>query len=144
MAILLLAGDVQLNPGPRLASAGDLLPSLGALDFPPALAMPPSASGGCLLRQGDSCGEWSGLAASSWLGSGAPDVALFSGANARCAVPALDVAAVVVGDLPRVHAALKRSLKSGHSSDRLTFTTLRNKVLRNLRKSKAEFFYQNY
>ncbi len=66
MAILLLAGDVQLNPGPRLASAGDLLPSLGALDFPPALAMPPSASGGvyggCLLRRGDSGGEWSGLA----------------------------------------------------------------------------------
>ncbi len=85
MAILLLAGDVQLNPGPRLASVGDLLPSLGALDFPPALAMPPSASGGvyggCLLRRGDSGGEWSGLAASSWLGSGAPGVALFSGAG---------------------------------------------------------------
>ncbi|CAM4623487.1 unnamed protein product [Leuciscus chuanchicus] len=106
MAILLLAGDIQLNPGPRLASAGDLLPSLGALDFPPALAVPPSASGGvhggCLLRWGDSGGEWSGLAASSWLGNGAPDVALFSGADARCVVPALDVAAAVVGDLPRM------------------------------------------
>ncbi len=34
----------------------------------------------------------------------------------------------------------KVALKSGHSSDRLTFTTLRNKVLRNLRKSKAELF----
>lgn len=40
--------------------------------------------------------------------------------------------------------ALKRALKSGHSSDRLTFTTLRNKVLRNLRKAKADFFYQNH
>lgn len=46
MAILLLAGDIQLNPGPRLASHGDLLPSSGALDFPPALVMPPLASGG--------------------------------------------------------------------------------------------------
>ena len=31
-------------------------------------------------------------------------------------------------------SALKRALKSGHSSDKLAFTTLRNKVLRNLRK----------
>ena len=37
-------------------------------------------------------------------------------------------------------SALKRALKSGHSSDRLIFTTLRNKVLRNLRKAKADFF----
>jgi len=37
-------------------------------------------------------------------------------------------------------SALKRALKSGHCSDQLTFTTLRKKVLRNLRKSKAEVF----
>ncbi len=126
MAILLLAGDVQLNPGPRLASAGDLLPSLGALDFPPALAMPPSASGGvyggCLLRRGDSGGEWSGLAASSWLGSGAPDVALFSGADARCAVPALDVAAVVVGDLPRVLCGERSCPRTSGSGEFRTLT----------------------
>lgn len=65
MAILLLAGDVQVNPRPRLASASDLLPSLGALNFRPALAVPPlmygGAHGGHLLQRGDSSGEWSAL-----------------------------------------------------------------------------------
>ena len=36
--------------------------------------------------------------------------------------------------------ALKRSLKTGHRSDRQIFTSLRNKVTRNLRKAKADFF----
>lgn len=36
--------------------------------------------------------------------------------------------------------ALKRALKSGHSNDRHIFTSLRNKVVRNIRKAKAEFF----
>ncbi|KAK0142318.1 putative RNA-directed DNA polymerase from transposon X-element [Merluccius polli] len=37
-------------------------------------------------------------------------------------------------------SALKKSLKTGYSSDRQIFTSLRNKVVRNLRKAKADFF----
>ena len=37
-------------------------------------------------------------------------------------------------------SALKRALKTGNSSDRYTFTGLRSKVLRNIRKAKADFF----
>lgn len=36
--------------------------------------------------------------------------------------------------------ALKRALKSGHSNGRHIFISLRNKVVRNIRKAKAEFF----
>uniref|UniRef100_A0AAR2J957 Reverse transcriptase domain-containing protein n=1 Tax=Pygocentrus nattereri TaxID=42514 RepID=A0AAR2J957_PYGNA len=36
--------------------------------------------------------------------------------------------------------ALKRTLKTGLNNDRLIFTSLRNKVVRNIRKAKAEFF----
>ncbi|GAA6082405.1 uncharacterized, partial [Tachysurus ichikawai] len=102
MAILLLAGDVQLSPGPGLASVGDFVCS----GFTPVLAMPPSVSGGmhgrCLLRHGESGSEWSGLTASSVLGIGALDVNLSSGADTRCTVRALDIADPVVGDLPRM------------------------------------------
>lgn len=56
MAILLLTGDVQVNLGLRLASAGDLLPSPGALDFVPCPG-DASVDVGHLLRRGDSGGE---------------------------------------------------------------------------------------
>lgn len=36
--------------------------------------------------------------------------------------------------------ALKRALKSGHCNDRHIFISLRKKVVRNIRKTKAEFF----
>ena len=38
-------------------------------------------------------------------------------------------------------SSLKRALKTVDSSDKYTFTGLRNKVLRNIRKAKEDFFY---
>ena len=127
MAILLLAGDIQLNPGPHLASAGDLLPSPGALDLHPALTMPPSAygsaHGGYLLRRGSGGGEWSGLVASSWLGNGVLDVALSSGADARYTIPALDTTTTaVVEDLPRAQYGERSCPQTSGSGELPTLT----------------------
>lgn len=98
MAILLLAGDVQQNPGPYRLAIGD---SPDAVDSRPTL-IGRTTCGRCRQLPEDDVRGWSTLADLPRLGNGVADLTVTSSfASPRSALPVLDVTAAPVVVFPR-------------------------------------------